>query len=255
MSEWQAIARTLRIGQSRKITCCGSGPSTYVSNSPSGIRIGPCFRCGYKEYEPHKERSAAEIMASRRLPPPTKTASVPSRAVPLSDPSVPSYARLFMLKAGFTPEESYDEHSIVYDPEKDRVLVPIPDGYLSRRVASWDKGPKWIRYGGSNTTCVLYGRGGDTVVAVEDCLSGLKIAKAGYTALVILGTSLSDGAATRLADYKQVLVWTDGDAAGDKAHRHIRKRLGAFDKTVSRIRTDEDPKSIPLHEIRRTLDA
>lgn len=253
--DWKQVARQLRIGESRKISCCGKDRSTYVSHTTKGLRIGPCLRCGHKDFEPHGERSAAAILASRRLPAPKKVASMPASAVPLYTSCVPYYAHLFVLKAFFTPEEASNEHGFRYDPETRRVLVPIPDGYLSRRVDPNDRtSPKWIKYGASDVSYYLLGRGGDTVVVVEDIISGMAIHRAGTDALVILGTSPTDGACAALSHYRRVLCWTDGDKAGDAAYRKLRSRLGLYDLEVGRIRTEQDPKHLHRGTIKELID-
>lgn len=252
---WQQQASKLRIGQSKKVPCCGSGPSTYISYTQHGLRIGPCFRCGYKDFVPHKERSAAQIMAARRLPEPSKSASMPTSAVSMYEPSVPSYARLFVLLSGITPEEATDEYGIKYDPERDRVLFPINEGFLSRRVSPWDTSPKWIKYGASETTYHALHRDHELLVTVEDVLSGLVVWRAGFSSIVLLGTAISDGAAVAMDPYRRILCWTDGDKAGDQAFRRLRKRMALFGKIPERIRTASDPKLVHASEIRRIINA
>lgn len=254
-ADWKQAARQLRNGESRKISCCGKDRSAYISNTTQGLRIGPCMRCGFKDFEPHGERSVADILASRRLPAPSRVASIPASATPLYTSSVPSYARLFVLRAFFTPEEASDAHGFRYDPETRRVLVPIPSGYLSRRVDPGDRtSPKWIKYGASDVSFSLLGRRGGAVVVVEDIISGMAIDRAGTDALVILGTSPTDGACAALSRYSRVHCWTDGDKAGDAAYRKLRSRLGLYGLEVERIRTDEDPKHLHQDTIRRMLN-
>lgn len=255
MSDWKQIASRLRIGESRKVSCCGSSPSAYVSYTPHGLRFGPCFRCGHTEFVKHDQRSAAEIMAARRIPAPTKTAAIPAGALPLSDASVPSIARLFVLKIGWSPEAADYTMGTRYDTQTQRLLFPIPEGYMSRSLSNAP--PKWIKYGASEHSHVML-RGTaatTTCVVVEDLLSGYAVQRAGYTACVVLGTSVTDAALAGLARYESVLGWFDNDPGGDKGFRTLRKRLGVFGIDPQRIRTAHDPKIYSANEIRRFLNA
>ena len=250
--DWQAMAKTLAYGASRKIQHCGSSPAARINHSNAGISLY-CFRCGEQEFIPHGPRSAAEILAAREATKElTEARSIPKRCVGLTDTNVPSEALLWTLKTGLTPEEATDAYGFKYDPKTRRVCIPLDGGFIARAV--YAEQPKYIRSGsmdqevweqrvGESTTCVV----------TEDILSAIKVARSGFSSIAILGTNVSPTAAARIGLYKRITCWTDGDKAGDAAYLKLRQRLALHDVTLNRIRTDADPKNLSINEIKRLI--
>jgi hypothetical protein len=248
MEDWKSLAKLLPYGQSRKFLHCGSSPAARVSQNPSGLCLY-CFRCGESLFEPHGERSPAEILAARVATDSlVRDREIPSRAIHLTDPLCPSEAILWTLKAGLTPEDASVMYNFRYDPDTRRVLIPLDGGFLARAVFGEKGQPKYILAGNVNEVYQLR-RGTEFVVVVEDALSAIKVARAGFSAIALLGTSVSAYAASKIGEYKSALCWTDGDKAGDAAFVNLRKRLGLYETTITRIRTEQDPKLIQTSEI------
>ncbi len=254
---WQQEAKLLPYSTNRKILHCGSSAAARISNSNAGISLH-CFRCGAHLFEPHGERSAAEILQARRATEELRAARfIPERCQWLNDPSVPAAARIWTLKAGLMPDLASSRYGMRYDPKTRRVCVPLIGGFIARAVFSGDS-PKYIRSGTMDQTVYQldgwYGNRPDTVVVVEDILSAIKVSRSGFNALAILGTSVSEGAAMAMGEYNHVVVWTDGDKAGDAAYKKIKGKLALFDTDVSRIRTDDDPKNLNAFNIQQLME-
>ena len=250
--DWQTMAKALPYGQSRKVQHCGSSPAARINHSNAGINLH-CFRCGEQEFIPHGPRSAAEILAARQATQELKEArSIPSRCLGLTEEGVPSEALLWVLRAGLTPERATDEYGFKYDPKTRRVCVPLVGGFLARAV--FKDSPKYIRAGAMDQTVYELAVGaGTTGIVVEDILSAIKVANAGFSSLAILGTSISAEVSVALGRYKHLVCWTDADKAGDAAWLKLRKRMSLYDIKLSRIRTAADPKNINTTEIKRLI--
>jgi len=238
--DWQVLAKSLPIGQKRKIPCCGADATSYVSQDHKGIRMGPCFRCGDKRYIPHGPRSVAEVLAARKaLEETVELRSIPKRCIKLSDPETPSQAVLWVLQSGLSPETAEDTYGIRYDPKTRRVCIPIPDGFLARAVHG--ERPKYIKAGASRTEMYkLITEEGKPVVLVEDILSAIAVNRAGYNSIAALGTAITPTIAADLGTHPV----TDADKAGDQAWVKLRRRMGLYPCELHRVRTELDPKNI-----------
>ena len=250
--DWQVMAKTLPYGASRKIQHCGSSPAARINHSNAGISLY-CFRCGEQEFIPHGPRSAAEILAARAATEELKEArSIPKRCQGLTEEGVPSEALLWTLRTGLTPEEATNVYGFKYDPKTRRVLIPLSGGFIARAV--FKELPKYIRSGSMDQEIweSSVGEGGPVVIC-EDILSAIKVSRSGFSSIAILGTSISTTAAAHIGKYQNVICWTDGDKAGDAAWLKLRKRMALYDTSLSRIRTDDDPKNISITEIKRLI--
>jgi len=250
---WEAVAKALPYGASSKVTHCGSSPAARCYNKPDGISMH-CFRCGSSVFIPHGPRSAAELLAARQATQALKEArSIPDRAIPLTHADCPSEARLWPLKTGLAPEEASGTYGMRYDPKTRRVLIPFDGGFLAR--ALFNERPKYIR-AGSNAVedfSLVSTKSPGLAVITEDILSTIKVFRAGFSAMALLGTHITATTAAKIGVYKTVVSWTDGDAAGDAAFVKLRKRLGLYDTALLRVRTEKDPKNLHIAEIQQHI--
>lgn len=250
MDNWQRAAKSIPTGQKRKVECCSTSPSAYISNDRKGIRFF-CFRCGTKHWEPHGPRSIAEVLAARRATDEIKELrDIPSRCIPLYAPETPREAVLWVLQAGLAPETATDSYGFLYDPKTRRVCIPINGGFLARAI--FGESPKYIKAGAD---CELYElpRESNQLVVCEDIMSAIKVYEAGFNSVAILGTAVTTTMAMKLAKHKVIVCWTDGDKAGDQAWIKMRKILALYPVTLTRVRTKEDPKLIHRAEIVRLI--
>ncbi len=248
---WQEQAKLLPTGGKMKIVCCGNSPSALISNNRKGIRYH-CFRCtDYNTFEPHGERSVSEILRARNeIQELKKSRDIPDRCIPLNSPDVPLAAHVWVLRGGLTPEDAYNLYGMKYDPFLRRVIIPLRKGFLSR--ALYDERPKYIK-SSLTETYELY-RDNSAVVVTEDILSAIKVHKAGYNSIAILGTAVSITMAHNIAQYKEAVIWTDDDKAGKDAYVKLKKRLALYPIKVRRILTTDDPKRINLETIKQLME-
>lgn len=249
--DWQALAKAMPYGNSRKVQHCGDSPAARINHSNAGVNLF-CFRCGANEFIPHGPRSAAEILAAREAQQELKAArSIPNRALQLTSAECPSEALLWVLRTGLSPEEASETYGMRYDPITRRVLVPLTGGFIARAV--YNERPKYIRSGSTEQTVYELQVSNELVVITEDILSAIKVYRAGYSSMAVLGTSISPTAAVHISKYTNVVCWTDADKAGDEAWIKLRKRMQLFDVSLRRIRTDEDPKNISIETIKTLI--
>ena len=145
------------------------------------------------------------------------------------------------------------ESRLLYDVKDERVVFPIH--YKGRIIdangrAVGNKQPKWYRYTGLSDY-YLAGTG-STLIIVEDCVSAL-IAKQELphvTAMAILGTSLTDKHMEKIAEYSNIIVALDPDAAHKTLQfsREIHLWTGA--KTIA-FNLDDDIKYKVDNDIER----
>jgi len=250
---WQTLAKSLPIGQKRKIQCCGKDATAYVSQNKYGIRMGPCFRCGREEFIPHGPRSVKEILAARKaLEDTVQLRSIPKRAKLLSDTETPPEAIIWVLKAGLSPELAEGVYGMRYDPVTRRVCIPIEGGFLARAI--FNERPKYVKAGATKTETYSLIEGDGPVVMTEDILSAIAVNRAGYSSISVLGTAITPTIAAELGKHRVVIGWTDGDPAGDKAWVKLRKRMGLYPTELKRIRTDKDPKNIHRADIVQLIE-
>ncbi len=261
MRGWQTIARNLQVGKSRKVRCCSDTPSTYINNNAAGISIGPCFRCGHREFEPHRDRSVSEVLRTRAIPGADQknTATMPTDAVPMAE--APPEAIAWVLRGGLTPEDATALYGVQWHEASGRVAVPIPDsvgdvrGVLYRAVRG--ERPKYILRGiaphGLYITSFIKK---PVCVITEDVLSALAVSRAGYNAVALLGTSATYEQTAFIATMGDTAVaWLDGDKAGDRGCVALRSRMALSPVKLVRVRTEVDPKQVHRADIRRYIDA
>lgn len=92
------------------------------------------------------------------------------------------------------------------------------------------------------------------VFIVEDLVSAYKIHKCGGDSLCLLGTKISDQMVAHvIGHYNQATVWLDNDIAGKTGALNIYARLNSVVNCATLNK--EQPKEIPLEELRRIVNA
>lgn len=249
--DWKELARSLPFGASRKVECCGDGPSTYINNTPKGISIGPCFRCGERDFIPHGKISSAQLTLWRQADTAIRGMRVPAALSELGD--WPAEVLVWLGAAGLSPEHAA-RYDIAYDPRSARVILPITTegtahGFVARAVSHGKDRPKYIASRDAGNHCWLRGRS-STLVVVEDILSAIRVYEAGFRAFAAMGTSFSQEALTpALVGCTRAVSWLDPDEAGRKAHGKLRKAFSLWDQPLYRVQSERDPKAHTKLEI------
>ena len=248
---WKDQARKLRFGQKIKIPCCSSDPSTYISNSKYGLRLGPCFRCGHTDFEPHKGLTIAERLEMRKASDELK--GMQYRPATVSIAEGPQEAWLWCLQAGLSPEEATAQYGFGWSEKTQRVIVPIMQdmrdtgAFIARAVDKRTK-PKYVASATAKGK-YWYAGTGPTVI-VEDVLSAICVHRAGYRAVSAMGTHFSPELLDIATRTGTLVAWLDDDLAGKKAYRYLRKQIGLWGVNFYRVQSNRDPKLHSADEIR-----
>jgi hypothetical protein len=93
---------------------------------------------------------------------------------------------------------------------------------------------------------------GETAIIVEDCASGIKLAKSGYTGIPCFGSKMSEGKLTQICNrFENVHWWLDDDMwKSAVSHSNRCKLLGVNSQVIS---TCYDPKTYSCDEVRDIL--
>ena len=251
---WQDRAKNLRIGQRTKIPHCGTDSTAYISNSLKGVSLF-CFRCKESLYEPHGRLSAKDLIAMRAEETEARKWGLP-KGSPLYADSVPPEARVWCLKAGITPERMSDTYGAVYSKKILRVAVPmmlngvLQEGWVARAIDG--RKPKYIApIGTSNSSWMRTDLKGKPLVVVEDVLSAIRISEAGFNAVSVMGTAVTQSVANEIAVAGDagVIGWFDNDAGGRDGFVSLRRSMAPYGISPDRIRSDMDPKRYTQAEI------
>jgi len=185
-------------------------------------------------------------MATRRADAALKeSASIPSTAVPIMDG--PPAAIQWVLAGGLQPEIAYTEYGFQWDDKSNRVLIPLAKGVLGRSVSGAK--PKYRLYGIGDVYRVSPPEcDREALVVVEDVLSAIAVARAGWPACAVLGTSISPVVAAGLAA-PEIVGWFDDDPAGNTAWTQLRKRMALWPCVLRRVTTTKDPKHVHRAEL------
>lgn len=132
-------------------------------------------------------------------------------------------------------------------PIKDRLVIPVDDGYLAR---SLDKLPKWKNYTGLPFHCL--GNGLGELVIVEDPFSAIRVGEF-KDSLALLGTSLDKLQLTKCLEYDKIIVWLDPDKAGYQGTLRAIKRLSPYVQ-VKVLQESNEAKEISDYQLRSILN-
>lgn len=258
---WLRVAKGLKLGQTRRVTCCGNDNSMIVSVSERGWSAY-CFRCTETLYERRPDQNLATQLRMQNER--TYLAStVNSRSVSLPTDftlDIPMGKSLWLLKAGVHMALAR-KYSVGYSAMLDRIVLPVYwHGTLvaiQARSLNSSVRPKYLNTSGVPIRTVLYNsirmqkarRG----VIVEDILSCIRIGEV-TPATSILGTTMTDERCLALSrQYEHVDIWMDPDTAGAKGLAAARKQLAFQGVTSTQIHTTKDPKFYSNREIREIL--
>lgn len=250
-TKWLTLAKALRIGRTTKTQHCGTDRSALVSHNDRGYSLH-CFRCHVREFSPHGERSLREIMEQRRQ------ADILGQSEGIPDHATtcehwPHHVAAWVLRCNLPLEAACYEFGFRFDVRSGRLLIPLigQAGFLGR--ATRGEKPKWRIYGTGSSYALLSGQQGYLVV-VEDVMSAIAVNRAGWPALAILGTSITEAHAQIMA-VPNLVCWFDSDSAGNEAWIKLRKRMALWPTKLTRIMTKRDPKFIHRAEIKVLLEA
>lgn len=158
----------------------------------------------------------------------------------------PREAWVWCMKAGLSPEVATDVYGFGWAENVHRVIVPILEneedtGAFVARSLDKRRPPKYIASANAAGKNWMHLHG-DTVVVVEDVLSAISIARAGFGSIAAMGTSFDQVFMSKISSHRNIVSWLDPDAGGDKGYRKLRKASGLWDARLHRIKSNKDPK-------------
>jgi len=255
-TEFMPYAPTLRGTERVNHEDCPAGTDIkrrlYVTRKEEGNVVAYCHNCG---------NSGVSGGASRfRLAhlPPISATSKRERLEMIGDlvksPTTwPKEMRLWLKECGIDLTIA-TKYGIVYDSVDRRIIIPTRDEsgdlvmYQSRRLYG-DGTPKYLTYKekGAYYHHALMGKGkNNTCIIVEDMVSAIRCAEAGYAAVPLFTSTMADDIyLTLMGKYDTIVVWLDNDNATVIRHsREIRKRaaLTGVAPNVLRVGQRSDPK-------------
>ncbi len=209
----------------------------------------PSFRQCVKNLRDRKKLQPHECEASTAV---TKVIVLPEDYTT----EIPNTGLAWLALYNVTPEEQA-RYRFGYSPSLDRLIIPVytENGDLcfwqGRRLSSDSSRPKYLNISLGRTDIKFYiNNNSPTTVVVEDVLSALAVARAGYNSVSLLGSYVNDSIVEFLVRLgTRCVVWLDPDKRRESLC--VTKRLrGLGLQSVSLVLPDKDPKDYTPDEVR-----
>lgn len=252
---WLDIAKNLPAGQKIRVQCCAADRSAIVSHNERGYSRF-CFRCKANDFVPHGIRRISDIVRHKN-----ELEFLQQKKVMLPSDytlDVPVDAMGWYLKYGISPELAR-KYEIGYTEKLDRVVLPVKrNGELlavQMRALRDNQRPKYLNPEGPKVEAAVFMSDEPTgiTVVVEDILSAIKVGRVAH-ATSILGTTMTDQRAWTIAQNNHTaIIWMDNDMAGKKGKARAVNQLSMQGVRVYEVRTEDDPKTYNLDEIKEHL--
>lgn len=257
-SEWLTDAKNVPVGQKRRVYH-GAEPTAALdvyNNIDSWSAY--CHRCKQSGYVRKQMVAKASVIA------PIKRKYLPSNLVPLStlhrtDESTWRSIVLLLFRKGVSVE-LLSKYNPMYSPTDCRLVFKFAGVNVGRDVTELNPS-KWFVYANGNPKHYVYlqnekrARYTKYVAVVEDLFSAIKIhAYTGLDTLWMMGTNFKESILECVMD-SHLIVFTDGDKAGQDCSRKINNVCDLFDIPCEVINTRQgyDPKDYTGNELREVL--
>lgn len=262
MDEFQ-LASQVPINQRRKMAHhCGDGTPLMLGQTEE-ILWWKCYRC--QPTARVQEKTLTLEQRTLLLASDTKMMSQKSVAFPQDSTSVLPVTALSYLGVRNVSASVATSRGVKYSPSMDRMLIPQYNGdkliSIGARLMKWRRGdvrPKFLTLGGQGSAVPICINAcdnplEDVLVLTEDLLSSWAVAKVLTSASVVSTSMNSVQVSTLLDNYPRVIVWLDGDKAGEDGSVAIRRTLELLGKEVMDIWTPLDPKYYSITELTMIL--
>lgn len=261
MEEYAALVRDSPENTTVNIHHCKSGHNNdrlYITNK-GDVVVAYCHHCKYKgSWKVKRAAYKKHVAAIGKKSYHHLSGNLPADLLIATD-KWPIKAIKWALDAGLTTADILS-NGFGYSPKLNRVVIPIIHngykGYTARRLDG--DGPKYLNaYKDGKDGFVFTKRVGTSkvLVIVEDILSTIRVAGAGYNAVALLGTSLDQNIINLILaeGYTDFILWLDNDNPDVKLQQaRIKQTLELFGK-CNLVKTDNDPKSYTNKEIESIL--
>lgn len=190
--------------------------------------------------------------------------------VPLkSEPNKEVLAGWFNEKGINLTMHRMEDYGVRYDDSKNEIIYPIWGSNTMNNAVGWQTrnihglGPKYkTTLLDKTAVCASLlpqeydGKYGNTVVIVEDYLSGIKISECGFSALVLYGTHFNADKAIGTHLFDNIVVWLDNDNPTVINHANTITRTLRLVLPMKRIRQNStgcEPKYMATKDIQNML--
>ncbi len=169
---------------------------------------------------------------------------------------IPSTGLAWLAKYGVRVEEA-TQYNFGYSPKLNRLIMPVYKNeelcfWQGRRLSNDPTEAKYLSVRQSRASLWFQiQKDSDTTVVVEDVLSALAVARAGYNAVALLGSYVNSEMMSYLLETKtRIVIWLDPDKRKESCSyaKSIRAR-GA--RAVALILPDKDPKEYDVLAIKQ----
>lgn len=267
--QWLDSAQNLPLGQKTRIDCpdCGEGTQTnaaILNHTAKGYSLY-CCACGFN---PFRSKGVQTLEERKKIADLNANVTYEKEVVLPDDirDEIPLIGRLWLYKASIS-DGMARRLGIGWSERLQRVILPVHDAdgnliwYQGRAVHAGQK-PKYLQPSRDRRE-VMYTRhrllddrtpcDSSVAIIVEDIASAIRVCLAGFKAYSLLGTKLTTEQLNRLAKYKRVVTWLDGDRAGKDGAYNIRRSLSMLTE-VENIQTELDPKEYSNVQINQILE-
>ncbi len=242
----------------------------YASVSEDGkLLLLHCFNCGssgvtrYRATASHDSMSLMDAVESVHKEMKFKTEEVRfSHGELLSDSSWPC-GYFLNDEVAKEPFNHYFRHLFRVLPNRDNAVMLLRGD--PSNVTGYDTrffNPKGFTrtynpiHDGESNLLVYAIKPSNVAVVVEDPISAMKVAIAGYTGIALCGSSMRESDYFKVASlYENVVVWLDNDSALIKKQAStMYARMGLFNENVFLIGNREEPKKLTCELIAHAIE-
>jgi DNA primase len=244
----------LGVGQRTKIPHqgCSESNALSVTNEVLGYMFH-CFKCGWSKVVPHEDQTFRD--RQRREAEKAAYRSEKERTgcdLPVDFSHNLGGAGLAWLGHGGWTSDLIRYHKVGWSDRLSRVIFEVcPTGYIGRAVNP-EQQPKYLSKAPKGAYWLSSATPVDRVCIVEDILSAGRVGEH-YPAVALLGTNPT--VPDFVLSCREVILWLDGDRAGDGCRIKIADHLKWIPSIkVRHIKTTADPKLHTGQDISRLIE-
>jgi 5S rRNA maturation endonuclease (ribonuclease M5) len=145
-----------------------------------------------------------------------------------------------------------NRYDLFWDPTSERIVFPYENKFAWMRSLDKNQKAKWLRVGEKGILAHYRNSSERKVVLTEDIVSAIRVAD--FSNVICLGgtSAKKDQIAPLLNLYDEIIIWLDGDVAGQRGAEKIRNQL-KLTKKIRIVYTAKDPKAHTTDEIKKIL--
>lgn len=251
---------SLQVGERRRYEYCPfceqtvRGKGFVVTRTRHGY-FAYCFRC--HEHSSFRKGTLPISQVRKLLAPQGTQRTLTTDAIALPDDftsEIPSIGLLWLRTYGVTDEEIH-RHNFGFSPRLNRLILPV---YSNGELVYWQgrkldasdtASPKYLnlRANRQGTFFCIFDKDEETTVLVEDILSAIAVARAGFKSVALLGSFVGPDLFPVLPT-RRVQVWLDPDKRKDAVKFAAKLRANGFCASAV-VLPDKDPKEYTPDEI------